>query len=454
MNKKQIFLLIGAMLAYGAVMAQSLQGNWEAELDVRQTKLPLRFELRYDGAWKGSMQSPKQAPNSFPLSDIRTTGDSVFLQLESLAIDYVGRLSSDRRAIHGTFKQGTMELPLVLAKVDERTPEQGPKRPQRVRPPYDYDTLDVTFSNGEDQSLLAGTLTRPKSAGKFAAVVLVSGSGPHDRNATTMGHESFKVLADYLTRNNIVVLRYDDRGVNESKGDFAKTTTAGFGEDALAALRFLRTQPKVDPTRVGLVGHSEGGLIAMILAGQQASGLHFIASLAGPTIPMDSLLLMQGEAVMAAEGLTMSDSARRIIKRNYEIAAGDLPARAAFEAILENMKSVRGSQELDGIDRIGAMVTPWFRYFIRIDPRTFIRKVRVPVFAAFGSKDVQVPASPNIESLKAHLDTDQKQLIKCYPNLNHLFQNAPTGGVGEYGQIEETMSPVLLSDLAQWIHAQ
>lgn len=452
MSKKHVFIVVSTVLMYCTAAAQSFEGQWKGSLDVQATELPLLFEFRYDGEWKGSMQSPKQAANRFPLSDIQTKGDSLFVGLKNMGIRYAGKISQDRDSIHGIFTQGAMQAPLALTRAKEDSLESTvAKRTQRVIPPYDYDTLDVTFTSGVDKIVLAGTITRPKTAGKFAAVVLVTGSGPQDRNETIMGHEPFKVLADYLTKNDIIVLRYDDRGIGESKGDFAKATTGDFGQDALAALNFLKQQPKVDPMRVGILGHSEGGLIATILAGQQASGLHFIASLAGPMIPMDSLLLLQNEAVMKVQGLVMSDSDRQMIKRNYELAASDLPAREAFDKILENMKSVSGSQDLEGVDQIGAMVTPWFRHVIRIDPRPFIQKIQIPVYAIFGGKDVQVPAQPNRESLETHLKTKANSRIKIYPEMNHLFQKAESGSVTEYATIEETMNPAVLADLAQWI---
>lgn len=456
MNMKKMLLSLMTLLAGFTASAQSFEGTWKGSLTVQETVLPLVFEFRYDGAWKGTMQSPQQTSNKFRLSALEVAGDSLALQLENMGIRYSGKLASDRSAIEGRFTQGTVETELTLVRADETAGESALvfRRSQRVIPPYPYDTLDVTFTNPIGHHVLAGTMTRPRQAGRFAAVALISGSGPHDRDGAMMGHQPLKVLADFLTRNNIIVLRYDDRGVGDSEGDFAHATTGDFGQDALAALNFLKQQPKVDPTRVGIVGHSEGGLIATILAGQHASGLHFIASLAGPTIPMDSLLLLQNEAVMAAEGMTLSDADRELIKRNYAIAASDVPAREAFDQILENMKSIQGSQEAEGVGQISTMVTPWFRHFIRIDPGPFIRDIQIPVFAAFGGKDVQVPAEPNKQALEAHLAAEVDNRIAVYPELNHLFQHANSGSVSEYRAIEETMDPALLTDLAAWINAR
>jgi len=452
---KSYFLFLIFLFSCSLGISQSFEGNWKGVLKVSGMDLPLIFEFKYNGEWEGTMQSPKQTTNKFPLSNIRAEGDSIFVELSQMGVKYAGKINSDRSEIHGTFKQAALTTDLTLIKVTEEQAAQASiyKRPQRVNPPYSYDTTDVTFENTIDKVTLAGTLTKPKEAGKFPAVVLVTGSGPQDRNETLMGHEPFKVLADYLTKNNIIVLRYDDRGVGKSKGDFSKGTTGDFGKDALAAVNFLRKQIKVDPMRVGIIGHSEGALISTILAGQETSGLNFIISLAGPAIKMDSLMLLQNEAVMKSQGKSITQDELKLIRKNYEIMASDLSGEEAFDAILNNMKSVPGKQNAEEADQLGALVTPWFRYFIKIDPIPFIKKIKIPVYAAFGGKDVQVPAVPNMESLKTNLPKNKKSEVKVYPNLNHLFQNAKTGAVNEYSEIEETLSTELLEDITKWIKA-
>ena len=243
MNCK-IYLFLLACLCCHISSAQSVLGAWQSELSIGSTRLPLLFDIRYDGQWSGTMQSPKQSPARFPFSRIEVQGDSLFLAIRKLGVSYAGKLSEGRTDIDGTFTQGGVQVALQLDRAD--TAIRAPRRAQRVLPPYDYDTVNVMFPNTKEGHQLAGTITRPMKAGKFPAVVLVSGSGPHDRNESMMGHEPFKVLADYLTEKDIVVLRYDDRGIGESEGDFARATTGDFGGDALAALTFLAHQPKVD----------------------------------------------------------------------------------------------------------------------------------------------------------------------------------------------------------------
>jgi len=312
----------------------------------------------------------------------------------------------------------------------------------------------VVFGDKLDNGVtLAGTITKPREAGKFPAVILVTGSGPQDRNELMMGHEPFKVIADYLTSNGIIVLRYDDRGIGKSTGSFSKATTGDFGKDALAALNFLKSDSQVDPNKIGVLGHSEGGLIAYILAGQRAPSVNFLISLAGPSIKMDSLMMLQNMAVMKSLGKEMTSKDSELIRENFAIAKGDLPADQALKAIMKNMESVPNSQNSTFADEIGVLITPWYRHFLKIDPVPFIKKINVPVFAAFGGKDIQVPATQNMESLTHNLQPNSKSKLKIYPNFNHLFQNAKTGSIKEYAEIGESINEQILEDIVVWIKA-
>lgn len=446
-----VVLLLVSTVEIG--FGQSFQGGWAGKLSVQKEELPLLFEFRYNGQWEGTLQSPKQSSQKFPLSTIRTKGDSIFFTVDKLEIQFSGQLVEHRTNIHGEFQQGSFKTVLILDRINgnaDLTPASY-KRSQRIAPPYSYDTLDVVFGNKLDNVTLAGTLTKPREAGKFPAVVLVTGSGPQDRNESMMGHEPFKVIADYLTSNGIVVLRYDDRGVGESTGSFSNATTGDFGKDALAALNFLKSDAKVDPNKIGILGHSEGGLIAYILAGQRAPSVNFLISLAGPSIKMDSLMMLQNMAVMKSLGKEMTTKDSELIRENFAIAKGDLPADQAFKAVMKNMESVPNSQNSTFADEIGVLITPWYRHFLKIDPIPFIKKINVPVFAAFGGKDIQVPAMQNMESLTDNLQPNSKNELKIYPNFNHLFQNATTGSVKEYAEIGESINERILEDMVVWI---
>ncbi len=446
-----LFTLFGCSLSFG----QSFEGTWEGSLEIQGMELPLVFELKYDGEWKGTMQSPKQSKQKAPLSSIKASADSIYIEVKMIGLKYAGKLSSDKQAIDGIIQQGGLKAPMRMLKKDPATiVTDFPKvRSQKVNPPYSYDTLDIQFPNTAEKIKFAGTITKSKGEGRYPAVVLVNGSGPLDRNSAMYGHEPFKVLADYLTKQGIVVLRYDERGVGKSEGDFKTATSADLGKDALAAIKYLRTQSNVDPKKVGIIGHSEGGLIAFLLAGQRIAGLDYIVSLAGPAIRIDSLMILQNEALAKNSGTTIDPKQLAMIKRNYEISKSNLSTEKAFEAIMTNMKVIPGSQEADFADQIAVLITPWYRYFLKIDPTTFIRKIKVPVFAAYGGKDIQVTSTENLESLTDNLAKHPKNEIKLYPNLNHLMQPAKTGGIGEYPEIPISLDPELMKDIANWIKA-
>ncbi|MBE8719872.1 alpha/beta hydrolase family protein [Sphingobacterium pedocola] len=313
-----------------------------------------------------------------------------------------------------------------------------------------YDTLEVVFTNVYDDVQLAGTLSFPKRAGRYPAVILLTGSGAQNRDEEISGHKPFKVITDYLTQRGIVVLRYDDRGVGKSTGQFDNSTIGDFSKDALAALAFLKKQNQVDARKIGFIGHSEGGLIAALLAGQNMRDLSFIMSLAGPAISIDQLMVDQLYAIGKTSGMSEPalEAARRINEKNFAIVKGDLNNREAYKGLMENMKMVPGFTE--HADLL-AMVSPAYRYFLRIEPEKYLKKITIPVFAAFGSLDVQVPSTRNLESLHRLLPRNPKSVLKEYEGLNHLFQQAQTGRVAEYAEIKETFNERVLSDMADWI---
>lgn len=452
---KKIILIISIFSCYFSVSAQSFEGIWKGDLSISGLNLPLVFELKYSDKWGGTMQSPKQSLTKLPLSSVRVKEDSIYIEVHSIGLTYAGKLAENNKQIQGIIKQASLETAMQLehSNAEDIQSTIKVKRTQQVHLPYSYDTLDVVFRNELDQIDLAGTITYPKEVGKYPAVILVSGSGAQDRNESLMGHEPFKILADYLTKNGIVVLRYDDRGVAQSKGDFKTGTSADFSKDAMAAMDFLKTKSFVNPKRVGIIGHSEGGLIATLLAGQKFPTLKFMVSLAGPTIQMDSLLLLQSQAVMKSMGKTMTEKELAIQRINYNIVKSDLSSKDAMDALMKNMQAIPESQNAEFANGIATLLTPWYRYFLRIDPIPLIKKIKIPVFAAFGGKDVQVPALQNAESLTDNLPKGKSNVIKVYPDLNHLFQKAKTGAVAEYSEIEETLNEEVLRDIVVWIKA-
>ncbi|HLT86009.1 MAG TPA: alpha/beta hydrolase [Sphingobacterium sp.] len=441
-------LLLQSCLGYG----QKFEGTWQGELKVQGVALPLVFHLENTTLWKGTMESPAQGNAKLPVSTIRIEQDSISITVASIGLTYDGKLLPDGW-IDGAVSQNGMTFPMRLSKAGHTLAKR--RRPQLPEPPYSYDTLDVTFSSEYDNVKLAGTITRPREGEEMLpAVVLISGSGPQDRDETIMGHKPFKVIADYLTKQGIIVLRYDERGVGASTGNYPKSTIGDFSRDVIAAVGFIQKQERVDPTRVGIIGHSEGALIAELIAGESSADIGFIGLLGAPAIPIDSLMVLQAYEIGKLMGMSEKElqGAKEVNRRNFATVKSDLGDEHAYRQILENMSSPLPNLSDNQKDEIKMMVLPAYRYFMRIDPIPFIKRIDVPVFAAFGTKDVQVPFAPNLESLTDHLPKNEKNFLKAYDGLNHLFQKAETGAVSEYIDIEETFNEQVLSDLAQWIN--
>jgi pimeloyl-ACP methyl ester carboxylesterase len=364
-------------------------------------------------------------------------------------------------------------LPLVLEKVAAGVAAALPleqRRPQTPKPPFPYDVREAAFRNTVDGVDLAGTLTLPQGAGPWPAVVLVSGSGQQDRDETLMDHKPFLVLADALSRAGIAVLRYDDRGVGGSGGDPTKATSVDFARDAEAAIEWLKERPDIDPARIGVVGHSEGGLIAALLAARRTD-LAGIVMLAGTGVDGGRILVSQGELVLKSEGLGDADQIRRsrIMQEAMIDAvrgsddASDPAALAAqagariradlgdeTEKADEAAKAQLDAAVADGLRRLTA---PWFRFFIGHDPATALAKVSCPVLAIIGEKDVQVDPALNLPAIRQALaaggNTDAT--VEELPGLNHLFQTCTTGAVSEYDRIEETLAPVAIATVRDWL---
>ncbi len=438
-------------------------GSWQGALNVGAVRLRIAFAITRDsaGTLRGTMISVDQGNQSIPAT-FTARGDTLEVAVPGVQISYKGTLSAARDSLRGTFTQG-MSIPLDLARVAAVT---ALVRPQEPKPPFPYKTQDVAFESVAGVRL-AGTLTTPQGTGPFPAVALVSGSGPQDRDEALMGHKPFFVLADYLARRGIASLRYDDRGTARSTGNFARATSEDFADDAAAAVRFLRGRAAdgIAPDRVGIVGHSEGGMIGpMVAARPGGSDVAFVVLLAGPGIAGDSILVLQTRAVLAANGTDPArvDALSAFNRRVYDLVKSDADSaakRVRLRAMIAEFvaSNTRGGQQADTIaameQQIGQLLSPWFGYFLRFDPVPVLKRVRVPVLALIGTLDIQVPYQPNIAGISAALRQGGNRDFRVVelPGLNHLFQTAKTGNVTEYGTIEETMSPVALDLVAGWI---
>jgi fermentation-respiration switch protein FrsA (DUF1100 family) len=342
------------------------------------------------------------------------------------------------------------------------------KRPQEPKKPYSYYTEDIVFENKLANINLAGTLSLPTKLGVFPAVILISGSGAQNRDEELLGHKPFLVLADYLTKNGIAVLRFDDRGTAMSKGDFITATTSDFATDVEAALQYLLTRKEIDHKKIGLIGHSEGGMIAPMVA-NKSKNVSFIILLAGTGIPGDELLLLQQELIGRASGISDEDlqKSKIINTEAFELVKkatnSDQVKKDITELIKKSIKSDTEAKIPDGISesefismQVNQITNPWMQFFIKYNPASTLEKVKCPVLALNGDKDLQVPSKVNLEAINKALAKggNKKVTSKELPNLNHLFQECKTGSPQEYSEIEQTFSPLALTEILNWIQIQ
>lgn len=440
-------MLAPLLLVFASMPAPpTLAGPWQGSLKTPMGAIRVVFHAAAtpDGKLTAKMDSPDQGVFGFPVDEFAIEGRTVRIAIARIGFTYSGTLNEAGNEISGTLKQNGVELPLILRKL-EKPPEQ-PKRPQEPSPPLPYREEEITFPNAKAGIELAATLTVPKTAGPHPAAILISGSGPQDRNEALAGHKPFLVLADHLTRNGIAVLRYDDRGFGKSKGDFNAATTEDFASDAAAAFEFLKTRTEIDPKRIGLIGHSEGGIIAPIVANREP-GIAFVVLMAGTAVSGDKVILEQSRAIAKAMGAS-AEVIERQMKMQRETFAAILEEKDP-NALAKRLEAMPGAQTA----AVKRALTPWFRYFLTYDPAPALEKLKAPVLALNGELDLQVLPDQNLPVLEAALKKSGNPdvTIRRLPGLNHLFQTATTGLPAEYAKIDETIAPVVLEAISGWI---
>lgn len=438
----------------------AIEGDWIGTLAAGGTNLRLAFHVTRNpaGQLAGTMDSVDQGAMGLKIETVNVTGDVVRFELKAPAAAFEGKFSADRSQIDGAWIQGGASLPLVL----KRGTAEAPKRPQEPKRPYPYTNEQVTYQNKAAGITLAGTLTLPRGASPVPAVILITGSGPEDRDETVFGHKPFLILADHLTRNGLAVLRVDDRGVGGSSGKTSAGTSEDFAGDVQAGIDFLKARREVDPKRIGLIGHSEGGLIAPIVA-VRSSDVAFIVLMAGPGLPGEDILYLQAAAIAKAGGATdaqvsanraLQEQIFRVVKEEQDPAATSARLRLLRDQILSGVPEAQKAAASGMLDaQMSAVSTPWFRYFLSYDPRPALSKVKCPVLAIIGERDLQVPYERNLEAIDAALKAGGNGSVTLVrlPGLNHLFQTATTGSPSEYTSIEETMSLAALNAVTEWI---
>jgi uncharacterized protein len=433
-----------------------IDGTWLGTLDAGAIKLRVLFKIvnTADGL-TAQMQSPDQGPTWIAASAVKRNGSALTIEINTIGGVFEGKIAADLDSIVGTFTQMGSPLPLALKRVKDQSALERP-RPQNPVKPYPYREEDVTYAGRAAGVTLAATLTIPAGKGLFPAVLLIAGSGPHDRDESLLGHKPFLVLSDYLTRKGIAVLRADKRGIGKSTGDNATATSADFATDAEAGVTYLKTRHEVDPRQVGLVGHSEGGLIAPMVATKDP-GVAFIVLMAGTGVPGDQIIVEQLRLIEIAGGASKEKADADAEKERETLTAVETEKDPkALEQLLGVKLAAEGMPDAQIAVQIKTLTSPWVRFFLTYDPATALRKVTCPVLALNGSLDLQVPPAQNLPAIRKALEEagNKHFEVEELRGLNHLFQTAKTGSPSEYADIEETMSPVVLDKIASWILKQ
>jgi uncharacterized protein len=432
-----------------------IDGAWLGTIEAGGSKLRVVFHIaNTEDGLTATMDSIDQGAKGIPATGVKREGDSLTIEMKQIGGEFKGTINKDRSVIEGTWSQGGGTFPLVLKPVKNQA-ELELRRPQNPTGPLPYRHKDVTFENQHAGIKLAGTLTIPPGEGPFRAVVLIAGSGPHGRDETVAGHKPFLVLSDYLTRHGIAVLRYDKRGIGQSGGNYGAATTADFASDAQAAFAFLRTQAGVNPRKVGLIGHSEGGIIAPMVAARDPD-VAFVVMMAGSGVPGDQILVEQSLLISEAMGMSTEKAEQNAADERQVL---DMAKAGSDQAALEKEIRQKFAGKIPEPQlgmQVKALTSPWFRYFLSYDPATAFEKVTCPVLVLSGEKDLQVQPSQNLPAIRKALEAAGNRHFEIdeLPGLNHLFQPAKTGAPAEYASIETTISPAALERISSWILKQ
>ena len=458
---RTLVLLLAGLALSSSLSAQDISGAWHGKLSLPTGSLTIVFHISQteQDVYVTTLDSPDQGANGIKTQTTSFNDSTLIIQIPVIHASYKGKLNSDN-TINGTFTQG-MPLPLNLKKGEA----SRPKRPQEPQPPFPYRSEEVTVRNERDGINLAGTLTLPEKGTKFPAVVMVTGSGAQNRDEEIMGHKPFFVIADYLTRNGIAVLRCDDRGTAASQGTHATATNEDFATDTEAIVNYLRSRKEINAKKIGIIGHSAGGIIAFIVAAKDPS-IAFVVSLAGAGVRGDSLMLKQVELISKSQGMpdAVWQGMKPSIRNRYAILQQtdktpeelqkELYADVTKTMSPEQLKDLNTIQQLSA--QISSMTSRWYLHFIRYDPAQDLKKLKCPVLALNGEKDIQVDAAMNLTAIQERVtgNGNKNVTVKAYPNLNHLFQTCKKGTLAEYGQLEETINPEVLKDIIEWIRKQ
>lgn len=443
--------------------SEDIVGLWKGKLQGHSVEFSLDILINEDNQTVAYL-SPNGGISKVKVSNLVNKKEKLSFEVPAEGVKYTGKLNKKDKGIEGVFSQGNREFILNFSEA-EKSKQVKLNRPQHPVKPYLYNTEDIVFENEKANIKLAGTLTTPKGKGPYPAVVLISGSGPQDRDQTFMGHKTFLVLSDHLTKSGIAVLRFDDRGYAESTGDFNSATSLDFASDVAVAVEFLVNHPRIDASNIGLIGHSEGGLIAPIVA-SQSDDVAFIALMAGPGISGNDIAIEQIKTILSVNGLSekAAKAGSNITRQLNEVIISNQDS-VNFESLLTKtyvkawsllskpiqteLKQVGGGSI--SLARIKTLSSAWNQYFLIHQPEMFLSKLSIPVMAIHGNKDKQMIATVNLQAIEAALNPSPKHLVIEMDGLNHLFQTSNTGLMSEYSKISETIAPRVLKEISTWI---
>lgn len=458
--------------------AADFVGDWQGSLSVGGNELSIVFHIEPtdDGKLTATMDSPDQGARGIPVASVEVRGDSLRLDIRAASAIYVGRLVGDGEIIEGEWRQGGTTLPLTVERVDEGGAGDAegvgePRRPREPQPPHPYGTESVRMDVPGPDVTLAGTLAIPPGEPPAPGVVLVSGSGPQSRDGEVAGHRPFLVLADHLARRGVAVLRFDDPGVGGSTGSYFDSTLQDRAAGVLAAVRLLRERSEIDPDRIGVLGHSEGGWVASLAAARAPEAIAFAVLMAGPAQNPTDLLLTQQREMLAARGAGEAEIEARdaFLARNLDIIRASPDAATARARLLARRSRVLeelphderaalaayldGQSDAERDRLLWIAATSWFRHLLAFDAAGPLRTMDQPALALFGARDLQVPAKENAPLMERLLDAACRtdRAVRVLSGLNHLFQPAATGLPAEYGRIETTLAPAALEAASGWI---
>lgn len=459
-------IIIDRGLPANTPVIEGLDGSWHGVINRNGVDLRLILHISTDErGTRATVDSPDTMNMNISVSDLTKEGDQVGYTMPVISGVFKGTLT-DPNTMTGTWTvPGQETLTLTYTRVEESSEPVERLRPQIPTEPYGYRSEDVTYENPlADGVVLAGTLTLPEGKGPFPAAILISGSGPQDRNETVFGHQPFLVLADHLTKQGIAVLRYDDRGTNESTGQYSASNSADFATDANAALSYLLTRAEIDHDAIGFVGHSEGGLIAPLAITDHALGANdehpiaFLVMLAGPGTSSQQIVKSQNRLIALSQGASEEEINKgeefnaQIIQTTINASSTE-EAKAGIRGMLtEEIMEEMSLNDMQAQTIISQYTTPWMRYFLAYDPAQYLPRINIPILALNGELDLQVPAQENLDGLHALLKTHPDATITELKDLNHMFQHAKTGALGEYNDIEETFSPEAMQIISDWIN--